>query len=73
MKNALVILAGGVGSRFGDKIPKQFIKFNKYNFIEHFIMNINTDFFELGLFAAYGMYKEYSSPPTGSSQVKSIN
>ena len=28
IKNALVILAGGKGSRFGKKLPKQFIEIN---------------------------------------------
>ncbi len=58
MKNALVILAGGVGSRFGDKIPKQFIRFNKYNLIEHFIMNINTDFFDIIVIACNIKYRK---------------
>ena len=39
-----------------DKIPKQFIKFNKYNFIEHFIMNINTDFFDIIVIACNKKY-----------------
>ena len=32
MKNALVILAGGKGKRFGQNIPKQFLKIGNTNF-----------------------------------------
>ena len=39
MKNALVILAGGKGKRIGSNIPKQFIKYGKYNFIEYLFVN----------------------------------
>ena len=37
MKNALVILAGGKGKRFGQKIPKQFLKIGNTNFLNYFI------------------------------------
>ena len=40
MKNALVILAGGKGKRFGQKIPKQFLKLNT-NFLNYFISNLD--------------------------------
>ena len=40
MKNALVILAGGKGNRFGGDIPKQFRKYGENNFIEHLLSNI---------------------------------
>jgi acetyl-CoA carboxylase carboxyltransferase component len=31
------------------------------------LIDTNTKFFELGLFAAYGMYKEYGSPPASGT------
>ena len=37
MKNALVILAGGKGKRFGHKIPKQFLKIGNTNFLNYFV------------------------------------
>ena len=40
MKNALVILAGGKGTRIGGNIPKQFRKFDQQNFIEYLLTNI---------------------------------
>ena len=36
IENALVILAGGNGSRFGKKIPKQFNQINGENLIHFF-------------------------------------
>ena len=41
MKNALVILAGGKGKRFGQKIPKQFLKIGNTNFLNYFISNLD--------------------------------
>ena len=43
MKKALILLAGGTGKRFrkaNNIIPKQFIKFKSYNFIEYFLYQI---------------------------------
>ncbi|MDC3270256.1 2-C-methyl-D-erythritol 2,4-cyclodiphosphate synthase [Alphaproteobacteria bacterium] len=42
IENALVILAGGNGSRFGKKIPKQFIQINGENLIHFFLKRIDT-------------------------------
>ena len=39
-ENALVILAGGNGSRFGKKIPKQFTQINGENLIHFFLKRI---------------------------------
>ena len=47
MKNIAVILASGIGSRYGTDIPKQFIKINGKTIIEHsveaFEKNSNID------------------------------
>jgi len=51
MKNALVILAGGKGARIGGAIPKQFVKYGQYNFIEYFLKNISLKFFDIVVIA----------------------
>ena len=45
-ENALVILAGGNGSRFGKKLPKQFIQINGENLIDFFLKRIDTNNFD---------------------------
>ena len=45
-QNALVILAGGIGSRFSKKIPKQFTKINGETLIEFFLRRIDTKLFD---------------------------
>ncbi len=47
MKNALVILAGGKGTRFGQKIPKQFLKIGSTNFLDYFISNLDIASFDI--------------------------
>ena len=47
MKNALVILAGGKGRRFGQKIPKQFLKVGSTNFLDYFISNLDITCFDI--------------------------
>ena len=47
MKNALVILAGGKGSRFGQEIPKQFYYFNNNNIINMFLSKLDWKLFDL--------------------------
>ena len=47
MKNALVILAGGKGKRFGQKIPKQFLKIGNTNFLNYFISNLDLSNFDI--------------------------
>ena len=42
MKNALVILAGGKGRRFGQKTPKQFYKIGNKTILDIFLSNLNT-------------------------------
>ena len=41
IENALVILAGGNGSRFGKKLPKQFTQINGENLIHFFLKSID--------------------------------
>ena len=45
-ENALVILAGGNGSRFRKKLPKQFTQINGENLIEFFLKRIDTNNFD---------------------------
>ena len=45
-ENALVILAGGNGSRFGKKLPKQFTKINGENLIHFFLNRIDINNFD---------------------------
>jgi len=46
IENALVILAGGNGSRFGQKLPKQFIQINGENLIHFFLKRIDVNNFD---------------------------
>ena len=45
-ENALVILAGGNGTRFGKKIPKQFTQINGEILIHFFLKRIDTHNFD---------------------------
>ena len=45
MKNALVILAGGKGTRFHHKIPKQFHKLGSKTMINKILSNIDSELF----------------------------
>ena len=47
IKNALVILAGGKGSRFGKKVPKQFYNINGVNLIEFFLNKVDLSNFDI--------------------------
>ena len=47
MKNALVILAGGKGERFGQKIPKQFYKIDGKTILDILLLNLDLKFFDL--------------------------
>ena len=47
MKNALVILAGGKGKRFGQKIPKQFLGVGSTNILNYFISNLDLSNFDI--------------------------
>ena len=39
-KNAFILLAAGIGSRFKNKIPKQYIKIGKFNLIQYILNKI---------------------------------
>ena len=51
MKNALIILAGGVGKRVGTKDPKQFLKIGNTNLIEYFLSNLDNKIFDIIIIA----------------------
>ena len=51
MKNALILLAGGMGKRTGLNKPKQFIKFGNTNLIEYFLLNLKNDIFDIVVIA----------------------
>ena len=59
IKNALVILAGGIGSRFGKQIPKQFIQINGENLIHFFLKRIDTKNFGIILIVYKSSYFKY--------------
>ena len=46
IENALVILAGGIGTRFGKQLPKQFTQINGENLIHFFLNHIDTSNFD---------------------------
>ena len=46
IENALVILAGGMGTRFGKKLPKQFTQINGGNLIHFFLNHLDTNNFD---------------------------
>jgi len=47
MKNALVILAGGKGKRFGQKTPKQFYKIGNNTIISSNLENLDIKIISL--------------------------
>ncbi len=47
MKNALILLAGGVGKRFGGAVPKQFFKIGNINLIDYFLTNLDESIFDI--------------------------
>ena len=51
MKNALILLAGGVGKRFASKDPKQFLKIGCSNLIEYFLNNLDSRLFDIIIIA----------------------
>ncbi len=88
MKNALVILAGGKGRRFGQKYPKQFYKINDKTIIDIFLSKLVPELFYLIVISidqkyhhiiknssAYGTLKEkiVFSQPGHNRQKSSFN
>ena len=80
MKNALILLAGGKGRRLDsakNTIPKQFIKIENYNLIEHFLRNLDERIFDRILIVANkSMQKQYLSTlkkDFSKHQIKFIN
>jgi len=73
MKNALVILAGGKGTRIGGGIPKQFRKFGQQNFIEYLLKNISINNFDIVVIASQKNYtKKYLKNLTNRDQITKI-
>ncbi len=58
MKNALVILAGGKGKRFGQKSPKQFLEVGNSNILNIFLTNLQKDLFNYVVVAIDKKYRE---------------
>ena len=73
MKNALVILAGGKGTRIGGGIPKQFRKFGQQNFLEYLLTNISINNFDIVVIATQKKYrKKYLKNLTNKDQISKI-
>ena len=58
MKNALVILAGGKGRRFGQKVPKQFYKTDDKAVINLFLSNLDHNNFKLIIICIDKKYRD---------------
>ena len=58
MKNALVILAGGKGQRFGQKIPKQFYKIANTTIINSFLNNLDSSHFHIIILSIEKKYRK---------------
>ena len=59
IKNALVILAGGIGARFGNEIPKQFNEINGENLIVFFLNRIDLNNFDIIIIANKNKNSKY--------------
>ena len=58
MKNALVILAGGKGKRFGQKTPKQFYKIGNNTIISSFLENLDIKPFSVIVLSIDKKYRD---------------
>ena len=60
MKNALILLAGGVGGRLASREPKQFLKIGSTNLIEYFLNNLDSRLFDIIIIATKKIFiKKY--------------
>ena len=59
IENALVILAGGLGTRFGRLLPKQFLQINGVNLIHFFLEHIDVDIFDIILIVHKSSHLKY--------------
>ncbi|MDC1047614.1 2-C-methyl-D-erythritol 2,4-cyclodiphosphate synthase [Alphaproteobacteria bacterium] len=59
IENALVILAGGNGSRFGKKLPKQFTRIKGENLIHFFLTRLDTNNFNKIVIVSKISYLKY--------------
>ncbi len=58
MKNALVILAGGKGTRFGQKTPKQFYRIGDTTILNTFLSNLDVTKFNIIVIAISSKYRQ---------------
>jgi len=58
MKNALILLAGGVGERLATKDPKQFLKIRNTNLIEYFLSNLDSRLFDIIIIATKPIFRK---------------
>lgn len=58
MENALILLAGGIGKRFGGKIPKQFAKIGNTNIIHYFLSQLDPLVFDIILVTSKKNYRQ---------------
>ena len=67
MQNALVILAGGKGERFGKKLPKQFYKLGNKTILDIFLSSLDASPFQ---FIVLSVDKKYRKEIKNSSNYK---
>ena len=58
MKNALILLAGGVGKRLRNTVPKQFLKIGNTNIIEYFLRYLDSSLFDIIIIASTNKHKK---------------
>ena len=58
MKNALILLAGGVGERLASKEPKQFSKIGSTNLIEYFLNKLDSRLFNIIIIATKSEFRK---------------
>ena len=70
MKNALVILAGGKGTRFHHKIPKQFHELGNKNMINIILSNIDSQLFNWIVLSISKNYRNLIKKNTEYNKIK---